>query len=127
MKDDRCRTGSPPGPLAMSEGAIFIPPLTQQRPGLRDTQLRLQSKQDARIICTCVQILRKEERTMPFDQTTAKPTCCEARGMTSAPRCLLCAGELVPVRGAWRCTRCGHALCAGCEPEALPDPADYAG
>lgn len=57
---------------------------------------------------------------MPLDQDTSRLVCCEARP-AAGPRCLLCAGELVPVRGAWRCARCGHSLCVGCEPPAPHD------
>jgi hypothetical protein len=54
---------------------------------------------------------------MPLDQDAGRQARCEVRGPAGAPRCLLCGGgDLVPVRGAWRCVRCGHALCAGCEP-----------
>jgi hypothetical protein len=64
---------------------------------------------------------------MPLDQDSAGQACYEVRVAASAPRCLLCGGgDLVPVRGAWRCTRCGHALCAGCEPGGATGPADCA-
>jgi hypothetical protein len=62
---------------------------------------------------------------MPVDHDSTGQACCEGRMAAAAPRCLLCGGgELVPVRGAWRCTRCGHALCAGCEPAGSPGAAD---
>jgi hypothetical protein len=39
-------------------------------------------------------------------------------GIVSAccpPRCPLCSGALVPLRGQYRCSRCYFAICAGCE------------
>lgn len=41
--------------------------------------------------------------------------------------CPLCGGWFHPQSGAWRCGRCGFALCQGCEggePVALPVEAD---
>lgn len=32
------------------------------------------------------------------------------------PRCPVCSGSLVPLHNAYRCSRCGYHLCAGCEP-----------
>ena len=31
------------------------------------------------------------------------------------PRCPVCSGALVPLRGHYRCARCYFTICAGCE------------
>lgn len=31
--------------------------------------------------------------------------------------CPICGSRLFPLRGNWRCGRCGFGLCVGCEPE----------
>jgi hypothetical protein len=42
---------------------------------------------------------------------------------TAAGACPVCRGPLLPLRGFSRCLRCGYALCAGCEPPEVPEPA----
>jgi hypothetical protein len=40
---------------------------------------------------------------------------CVPEGRGSGQACPMCGGGLVPLRGAWRCSRCYFALCVGCE------------
>ena len=42
---------------------------------------------------------------------------CRVGGATAcgAPRCPVCDGALVPLRGQYRCARCYFSICAGCE------------
>jgi hypothetical protein len=51
---------------------------------------------------------------------------CTTSTSGSAPACPVCGGVLVPMRSAWRCSRCYFSLCAGCEPEFLPVPTSEA-
>lgn len=39
----------------------------------------------------------------------------EARTSGGGQPCPYCGGALVPLRGTWRCDRCGFQLCQGCE------------
>ena len=54
---------------------------------------------------------------MPLDCTV-----CETARMNEEPArregqaCPFCGGVLIPLGAAWRCGRCGFALCVGCEP-----------
>jgi hypothetical protein len=45
----------------------------------------------------------------------------EDRGTTCPTACLLCGGDLVPLRGTLRCSRCGFLLCEGCDGQAADD------
>jgi len=47
-------------------------------------------------------------------------SCCSNMETPTPPQpspcsCPLCGGVLMPLPGAWRCGRCGYALCLGCE------------
>ena len=46
------------------------------------------------------------------------------RAGSSAPLCPACGGLLVPLRNAWRCSRCYFYLCVGCEPETVTNSPD---
>jgi hypothetical protein len=40
------------------------------------------------------------------------------------PRCPVCSGALVPLRGQYRCARCCYTICAGCEDVPGYPPSD---
>jgi hypothetical protein len=40
------------------------------------------------------------------------------------PRCPVCEGALVPLRGQYRCARCYFSICAGCEGVSGYPPGD---
>jgi hypothetical protein len=60
---------------------------------------------------------RKGADEMAIDHSEREQTIsCTTSATTSAPPCPVCGGVLVPMRDAWRCSRCYFSLCAGCEP-----------
>ncbi len=62
---------------------------------------------------------------MPAEPTTQQACLtCVPPATSGGPACPMCGGGLVPLRGAWRCSRCYFALCAGCEPGVGYEPAE---
>jgi hypothetical protein len=47
----------------------------------------------------------------------SSPPAAEPVPASSSPRCPVCDGSLVELRGFVRCSRCHFAMCAGCEGE----------
>jgi hypothetical protein len=61
---------------------------------------------------------------MPIDQSEhERSLSCTNSNSDTAPLCPVCGGVLVPMRTAWRCSRCYFSLCAGCEPMFVSGPA----
>jgi hypothetical protein len=49
---------------------------------------------------------------------------CVVQPRTGGHPCPACGGVLVPLRSAWRCSRCYFSLCAGCEPQTSVERED---
>jgi hypothetical protein len=61
---------------------------------------------------------------MPLDQSEREYSLTCTISSNTMPKCPACGGMLVPMRSAWRCSRCYFSLCAGCEP-LLSAPGDH--
>jgi hypothetical protein len=57
---------------------------------------------------------------MGVNQPTGQQATTNAPPKSIVQPCPACGGMLVPLRHAWRCSRCYFSLCVGCEPETLP-------
>lgn len=62
---------------------------------------------------------------MHFAASQAQPSRESAPAVESLS-CPLCNGQLIALRGAYRCARCSFILCAGCDasPAGGPEPGD---